>query len=132
MYYYYLSAIKDIVSEEQCDMLGDYFCMLTPNTRELITVSKIAKALQIEYSTAGAVLVRCEKAGFLKRKYGVVCPECDTLIKMIDLYEYENVYMQKTYECYGCDDSVKLDDDNIIVYFELVIDVSPFATGQRV
>lgn len=131
MYYYYLSVLKNILSEEQCDNLGAYFCTLTTNTRDLITVSKISKLLDIDNKIALSALIECEKAGFLDKQYGIICPECDALIKMLSVESYENNWFQKKVNCYDCDNVFEVNDDNIIVYFKLVIDVSPFANGQQ-
>ena len=131
MYYYYLSMLKDVLTEEQCDKLGEYFCSLTPNTRDLITVSKTSKSVGISSEVALQVLNKCEEVGYLKRQYGIRCPECDTLVKMISTEIYNTELSSLSFTCYDCDKSFKADDNNVIVFYKLIIDVSPFAIGQR-
>ena len=128
MYYYFLSMLKDILTEEQCDKLGEYFCSLTTNTRDLITVSKISNFIGIDSKVAVKVLNKCEKVGYLERQYGIRCPECDTLVKMVRANdELESL----DFSCYDCGTRFKVDDNNIIVFYKLIIDVSPFVAGQR-
>jgi len=133
MYYSFLMVLKEILNEEQCDSLGDYFCGLTPNTKDLITVSKIAKLLGVDSKVALSVLLECERIGYLSRQYGIRCPECGALIKMMSVEEYENDLFEKVAGCYGCDEyfSFSVSDDDIVVYFKLEIDVGPFAVGRQ-
>lgn len=128
MYYYFLSMLKDILTEEQCDKLGEYFCSLTTNTRDLITVSKISKCLGIDSKVAFQVLNKCENAGYLEKQYGIRCPECDTLVKMV---RTDDELVSLDFNCYDCGTRFKADDNNVIVFYKLIIDVSPFVAGQR-
>ena len=56
MCYTCLSVLDDTLNDEKINKLKGYFLELTPNDRDLITVSKIANALEIDSKTA----VKCE------------------------------------------------------------------------
>lgn len=120
--------LKGILTEEQCDKLGEYFCSLTTNTRDLITVSKISNVIGVDSKVAFQVLNKCANVGYLEKQYGIRCPECDTLVKMV---RTDAELVSSDFSCYDCGTRFKADDNNIIVFYKLIIDVSPFVARQR-
>lgn len=53
------------------------------------------------------------------------------MIKMIGAESFNVEWMPSEFSCYGCGNSFRIDDNNIIVFYKLIIDVSPFATRQQ-
>lgn len=128
MCYDCLLVLKGIIDESLINKLKDYFLNLTANNRDLITVSKIADVLEVDYKKAVQVIVRCEENNILKRHFGIRCPECGALIKEVSGPSIEGININ---ECYICDEEIQLKDDDIVILFELTIIQVPFVDGQQ-
>lgn len=128
MCYTYLSVLNDILSDGEIAKLKEYFISLTPNTIALITVSKVANALNIDAEKAIKVILRCEEKGFLKRHFGIRCPKCGALIKEIKSTNIDEITIN---ECYSCDEDIEISSDDIVVLFELIKVELPFELGRQ-
>ncbi len=128
MCYTYLSVLNDILSDGEIAKLKEYFIGLTPNTIALITVSKVANALNIDTEKAIKVILKCEEKGFLKRHFGIRCPKCGALIKEIESPNIDDIIIN---ECYSCDEHIEISSDDIVVLFELIKVELPFEMGQQ-
>ena len=128
MCYSCLSMLNTIIDQNRIEKLKDYFIELTPNSRDLITVSKIANVLNIKNDLAVQIILKCEEVGILRRKFGIRCPECGALIKEIPSPNLENVCIN---ECYCCDSEISIDEDDIVILFELIKIEHPFDYGQQ-
>lgn len=128
MCYACLSTLNSILSEGEIAKLKEFFIGLTPNTKSLITVSKIANFLEIDTQTATEVILQCEKEGILKRRFGLRCPNCGALIREISTPSVEGIILN---ECYSCDAPIEISDDDVVVLFELVKVEIPFENGQQ-
>lgn len=128
MYYNCLSILNDVINENKINKLREYFISLTPNNRSLITVSKIASFLQISNETAVQVILKCEEAGVLQRHFGIRCPNCGMLIKEIPTPSIDEVYIN---ECYCCDCEISINENDVVILFELVKIEIPFDIGQQ-
>lgn len=113
---------------KKINKLKGYFLELTPNDRDLITVSKIANALEIDSKTAVKVILKCESEGILQRHFGIRCPNCGMLIKDLSKPSLEGVSL---HECYGCDEEINVSEDDIVVLFRLIKVEIPFECGQQ-
>ncbi|MBQ8803465.1 MAG: hypothetical protein IJZ53_07530 [Tyzzerella sp.] len=128
MCYDCLSMLNDIIDENKINKLREYFISLTPNSRGLITVSKIASFLQISNETAVQVILKCEEAGILRRHFGIRCPNCGMLIKEISTPSVDEIYIN---ECYCCDGEINISENDVVILFELVKLEIPFDEGQQ-
>ena len=128
MCYTCLSVLDDTLNDEKINKLKGYFLELTPNDRDLITVSKIANALEIDSKTAVKVILKCESEGILQRHFGIRCPNCGKLIKDLSKPSLEGVSL---HECYGCDEEINVSEDDIVVLFRLIKVEIPFECGQQ-
>lgn len=127
MYCSHLSVLEDIIDKECIIKLQNYLSVLNPNSRKLITVSKIKNALGITEKQATEILVKCRQAGVLNIAYAVRCPDCDILIKRIDdinISEATRLY------CYKCGEEKNITKEDIVVLFSLEMDIPPFNKGQ--
>lgn len=128
MCYSCLSMLNTIIDQDKIEKLKEYFIELTPNNRDLITVSKIANVLNIKNALAVQVILKCEEVGILRRKFGIRCPECGALIKELSSPSLANVFIS---ECYCCDSEISIDEDDIVILFELIKIERPFDYGQQ-
>lgn len=128
MCYACLSTLDDVIDENTIKKLKCYFLGLTPNNRDLITVSKIANALEVSNEKAVEIILKCEKEKILKRHFGIRCPECGALIKEIPEPDVKNIRID---ECYCCDEKINITDGDIVILFELLKNEIPFESGQQ-
>lgn len=128
MCYSCLSILNEILSDEKIKKLKEYFIGLTPNNRDLITVSKIADALEVSNKTAVSIILKCEENGILQRHFGIRCPNCGMLIKEIPDASIEHVSIN---ECYSCDEEICINEDDIVILFRLLKVEIPFECGQQ-
>ena len=128
MCYTCLSVLDDVVSEDKIKKLKEYFLGLTPNNRDLITVSKISNALDIDNKTAVKIILKCENEGILQRHFGIRCPNCGMLIKDLSQPSLEGISI---HECYSCEEEINLNEDDIVILFKLIKVEIPFECGQQ-
>lgn len=128
MCYTCLSVLNNIIDENKIDKLRGYFLGLTPNNRDLITVSKIANALEINNETAVKVILKCEDENILRRHFGIRCPNCGMLIKEIPKPSLEGISIN---ECYSCDEEINISKNDIVILFKLIQIEIPFDCGQQ-
>lgn len=128
MCYNCLSILDNIVEKEVISKLKNYFVSLTPNNRDLITVSKIANVLNVTNEVAVQIILKCEDAGILQRHFGIRCPQCGMLIKELSAPNLDGVYIN---ECYSCDEEICITENDIVILFKLVTVEIPFDLGQQ-
>lgn len=128
MCYDCLSILNNTIKEEAITKLKKYLISLTPNNRDLITVSKIANALNITNEMAVQVILKCEDAGILQRHFGIRCPKCGMLIKELSAPNLEEIYIN---ECYSCDEEISINENDIVILFKLIKVEIPFDLGQQ-
>lgn len=128
MCYACLSVLNNIISEDKIKKLKEYFLSLTPNNRDLITVSKISRELEVDAKTAVEVILKCEDEGVLQRHFGIRCPSCGMLIKDIPGPSLDGISID---ECYSCDEEISIDEKDIVILFKLIKVEIPFDHGQQ-
>lgn len=128
MCYTCLSVLDDIISKDKIQKLKEYFLGLTPNSRDLITVSKIARAIGIDCETAVQIILKCEEKGVLQRHFGIRCPNCGMLIKEIASPCLDGIFIN---ECYSCDEEISISEKDIVILFKLIKVEIPFESGQQ-
>ena len=128
MCYACLSVLNNIISEDKIKKLKEYFLSLTPNNRDLITVSKISRELEVDAKTAVEIILKCEEEGVLQRHFGIRCPSCGMLIKDIPGPSLDGISID---ECYSCDEEISIDEKDIVILFKLIKVEIPFDHGQQ-
>lgn len=128
MYCSQLLMLDDILKKEEIIKYQNFLASLTPNTSKLITVSKVKSALDITEQMAAIALMRCADIGIMNLSYGLRCPDCGMVLKKIDDYNnLESIIIN----CYKCEEDFSPTQDDIVVFFELIIEVLPFNMGQQ-
>ncbi|MGE9941082.1 hypothetical protein ACQRBH_05865 [Bariatricus sp. SGI.161] len=128
MYYSCLSILDEIIDNNTIRKLTEYFISLTPNSRDLITVSKIANALKINDEVAVQIILKCEEEGILQRHFGIRCPNCGMLIKEMPTPDLDRISIS---ECYCCDQEISISENDIVILFKLIKIEVPFDLGQQ-
>lgn len=128
MYYSRLSALQEIIPNEQIKKVDDYFNNLIGNAVSNITVSKLANSIEIPYETASSILIKCKELGLLKSYYVGRCPECGMPIKTADSI---SELPDETFECYNCGEEIIITPSEIEIFYSLV-DESVFTDGQQI
>lgn len=128
MCYNYLSILNHEINDEKIEKLKKYFMGLTPNNRDLITVSKVANALDVDDKKAVRIILKCEEEGILQRHFGIRCPNCGMLIKEISEPNIDDIVIN---QCYSCDEEIEISNEDIVILFELVRVELPFEEGQQ-
>lgn len=128
MCYNSLLILKDFVDENIVLKLKKYFISLTPNNRDIITVTKVANALEVSNEMAVQLILKCENAGILKRHFGIRCPNCGMLIKEMQSPSIKNININV---CYSCDEEINISENDIVVLFKLIKIEIPFDSGQQ-
>lgn len=128
MCYACLSVLNNIITEDKIKRLKEYFLGLTSNSRDLITVSKISSALEINNETAVRIILKCEDEGILQRHFGIRCPNCGMLIKDIPSPSLDGIFIN---ECYSCDEEINISENDIVILFRLIKVEIPFECGQQ-
>lgn len=128
MCYDCLSILDSIIDDKSIEKLKNYFLSLTPNNRDLITVTKIAHFLGVEYEIAVQIILKCEDENILKRHFSLKCPECGALIKELSEPDLDRVNIE---ECYCCGKAISISENDIVILFELIQIELPFECGQQ-
>lgn len=128
MCYNCLSILNEIIGQEKTKKLKEYFIGLTPNNRDLITVSKISSVLDVDNETAVKLILKCEEEGVLQRHFGIRCPCCGMLIKGIPTPCLDGISIS---ECYSCDEEINISEKDIVILFKLIKVEIPFEYGQQ-
>ncbi len=128
MCYNCLSILNEIIGQEKTKKLKEYFIGLTPNNRDLITVSKISSVLDVDNETAVKLILKCEEEGVLQRHFGIRCPCCGMLIRGIPTPSLDGISIS---ECYGCDEEINISEKDIVILFKLIKVEIPFEYGQQ-
>ncbi len=124
-----LLILQEIVSHENLVKINDYFYSLIGNEKNVITVSKLAKAIDISENLAAKVLIKCRDANILCEKYSIRCPNCGLLVKRIESLEEIN---DDCFQCYNCDEDFFVSPKDIELLYSLVEDgKSVFIDGQQ-
>ncbi len=128
MYCSRLSVLQELLNEDKIKKLNNYFSGLIGSACNNITVSKVAKAIEVSPSMASQVLTKCMKEGILNVSYAIRCPECNMLIKRV---ETPADIPEGIFECYGCNEEIEVTPQDIEVIYSLV-DSRVFIEGQQV
>lgn len=127
MYCSHLLMLENVIKKDELIKLQNYLSSLNPNSKKLITVSKIRDVLNIDEKKATEILLSCNKEGFMGISYAIRCPESGLLIQRINDINF--VDKIRIY-CYKCEDEHEITSEDVIVLFSLEIDVHPFNEGQ--
>ena len=127
MSYSHLSILKEILPDDQIEILASYFNNLVGSAINNITISKTSRVLNCTSDIAMKVLMKCYSEGILAISYGIRCPECNTLIKRIDDL---SLLSSDEITCYSCDESFLTNPRQVEILFSL-IDSSIFILGQH-
>lgn len=128
MYCSHLLILEDTISKEQIQKLDSYLSGLTGSSINNITISKVAKYMNIETNLATKIMLSCQKNGIFDMTYAIRCPECGTLIKRVD--KLSQIPKDKI-SCYACDsEDLEITKNDIEVLFRL-IDPLVFNCGQQ-
>lgn len=128
MYCSRLSVLQELLTEDKIIKLNNYFSGLIGSACNNITVSKVAKAIDVLPGIASQVLTKCMKEGILNVSYAIRCPECSMLIKRV---ETTADIPEGVFECYGCNEEIEVTPQDIEIIYSLV-DSRVFIEGQQV
>lgn len=131
MYFSQLSKLSEDVSAECLKKADAYFASLSNVARKMITVSKLADAIQCDYPLAAVFIQKCLDIKFLQKHFALRCPECQTPLAEIEsLSVLKNISMF----CPMCERDIKSDELNfetdIILFFSISNEILPFVVGQ--
>lgn len=133
MFYSQLSMLDTVFSRTLIDRWDNYLFSLSPQGKQIITISKVADALPCDYSTAADLIKKSKEIGFLKQKYALQCPNCGMLLlEGNDL----NELLACGHYCAVCEEVISPDefhaDSDIVLLFSVVQQPTvPFPAGQR-
>lgn len=127
MYCSHLSVLQGMLNQDKIEKLEEYFAELIGSASNNITVSKVAKAIQVSPSIASQILTKCMKEGLLNVSYAIRCPECNMLIKRV---ESISDIPEDVFECYSCNKEIEITAQDVEVIYGLVND-RVFIGGQQ-
>lgn len=127
MYCSRLLALQGLLNDDQIHNLESYFGSLIGGAQRNITVSKVAKALEISPQLASRILTKCNEIGILNVFYTIRCPECGMLIKKVDSVMD---IPAEAFECYGCNEEIEIEPKDIELIYALEND-GVFIGGQQ-
>lgn len=127
MYCSHLSVLQGILNEDKIEKLDGYFSGLIGSACNNITVSKVAKAIDVSPSIASQILTMCMKEGLLHVSYAIRCPVCNMLIKRV---ESISDIPEGVFECYSCNEEIEITAQDVEVIYGL-IDDRVFIGGQQ-
>lgn len=128
MYCSHLSVLDGVLAKEQIDKLELFFSGLTGNAVNNITISKVARFMNIDTNLATQAMLICKNNGLVEMTYGIRCPECGTLIKRVNRLSQ---IPKERISCYACDsEDLEISKSDIEVLFKL-LDSTVFNCGQR-
>lgn len=128
MYCSHLLVLQKLLDENKIEKLDAYFSGLIGSASNNITVSKVAKAIEVSPGLASQILTKCMKEGLLKVSYAIRCPECNMLIRRIDK---PSDIPPEAFVCYGCNEEIKVTLQDVEVIYALA-DNSVFISGQQI
>lgn len=120
--------LKEILTEEEINIIDNYFANLVPSNSDMLTVSKIAKATGISPDIVVSILKLGIESKLVKMKYAVRCPDCGMINKVYT--EETECYERLT--CYWCNEEIEVCEDHIICIFEIVNSFFDIGQHQRV
>lgn len=127
MYCSRLLTLQGMLNDTQIHNLEEYFASLIGGATKNITVSKVAKALDISPQLASKILTKCKEIGIVDVFYTIRCPECGMLIKKVDsIMDIPS----ESFECYGCNEEIEIEPKNIELIYALEDDCV-FIDGQQ-
>lgn len=118
-----------VLSEKEIEKMVYFFENITPNTNNIITVSRIADYTDISYDKILKVVELLVENEFLSFRYGIRCPDCGLLIE--DYETLEDVQQHCPINCYNCDYDVPYDKENVVLLFSISNSNSFFELGQH-
>lgn len=105
------------MNEKYIEKLDRYFASLIGGARNNITVSKVAKAIQVTPDIASKILTEYVDKGILSISYAVRCPECNMLIQRFD---FLSEMPEGVDECYGCDKEIEVVFKDVEILYSLL------------
>lgn len=128
MYCSHLSVLQEVLDETKIEKLNKYFSGLIGSACNNITVSKVAKEIEVSPNVASQVLTKCMKEGMLNVSYAVRCPECNMLIKRVD--QLSDIPSGE-FECYGCNEKIEVTPQDIEIIYGMA-ENKVFIRGQQI
>lgn len=105
------------MNEKYIEKLDRYFASLIGGARNNITVSKVAKAIQVTPDIASKILTEYVDKGILSISYAVRCPECNMLIQRFD---FLSEMPEGVGECYGCNKEIEVASKDVEIMYGLM------------
>jgi len=121
MYYPELKNIcESVLSDIIIGKIDSWLAFMTDEESSNITVSRMSKQLGIPVKIARSILEELADINILKRIFGLLCPECNLLLKTTDEENLLKEIANEVY-CYGCDTSnIIIEKENIDVRYILI------------
>ena len=119
MFYKQFSKIIDILNPTVVDSFDFWLATLPINHQKNITASVVSSRLGVAYSLAEAILSFACNEGIVEKYYLAKCPDCDTIIELIEVGELATVLCNPTY-CVDCDCDKIITTSNIYVAYRVI------------
>lgn len=121
MYYPELKDIcESVFSDIIIEKIDSWLAFMTDEESNNITVSRMSQQLGIPIKISRSILEELADVKILKRVFGLLCPECNLLLKTSDEENLINDISKEIY-CYGCGASnIIIEKENIDVRYILI------------
>lgn len=115
-----LTIVNDLFSLELIEELDTWLATLPKSHKDKITASKVSIKFDLDFNISVALLDECCAIGLLKKKFAIICPNCELVLKVTD---ENNIYddLSNIDYCYNCEEtSLGFTYENILILYSLV------------
>ena len=119
MFYKQFSKIIDILNPTFVDNFDFWLATLPKNHQKNITASAVSSRLGVAFSMAEAILSFACNEGIMEKYYLAKCPDCDSVLEIIEVGELADILCNPVY-CVDCEDDKKITTDNIYTAYRII------------
>lgn len=133
MFYKQFSKIIDVLNPTFVENFDFWLATLPKHNQSNITASVVSSRLGVSYSLAEAILSFACDEGITEKYYLAKCPDCDSVLEIIDVGELVDFLCKPAY-CIGCEDNKQITTDDIYTAYRIIMkpDVSELEVAQAI
>lgn len=130
MHYSILLILNNIIDADYIEKLDKWLYSLSPQEKNLITISKMRRAVGLHRECVEQVVEKLVSAKVFERDLGIRCNNCGLLLKQVEQEKLVDAIEELDY-CYGCDSEIKVTVDDIVAIYKFKDETPPAPRKQQ-